>query len=84
MGKATAVAYKKVMLEGMTDMGDLVLALGPELMVTGDFSDTFTGAYDIANKCVELLMLRSGMEVCCTSDSDTSLVTDYAESEASS
>jgi hypothetical protein len=84
LGRSTATSYRKAMNGGIKDMGDLVLTMGPDLMVSADFSETFTGPYDIANKVVELLMLRSGIDVCCTSDDDLSLIANYAEASASS
>lgn len=78
LGRSTSAAYEKAMQGGIEDMGDLVLTMGPELMVSADFSETFTGPYDIANKVVELLMLRSGIDVCCTSEDDLALISRYA------
>ena len=40
----------------------------PQDMLTCDYSDTFTDAFEVSNKVVELLMLRQGDEVCCTDD----------------
>lgn len=37
----------------------------------------FAGPFDVANKVVEFLMLRDGIDVCCTSDDDISLLRRY-------
>ena len=35
-----------------------------------DFSDSFVSAFEVANKVIEMLMLRAGSEVCCVSEED--------------
>ena len=47
-------------------MADIVLGIAAELMANFEFRPTFTSAFDVANRCTELLMLRSGCDVCCT------------------
>jgi hypothetical protein len=60
-------------------MGDLVLAMG-SLLQAVDFSDSFVGGYDVANKVVELLMQRQGMDVCCASSEDSTLIARFETS----
>ena len=68
-------AYLRVRQQaGVEEMGDLVLALAAEMM-SFDFYPTFTSAFEVSNKVVELYMLRSGCDVCCTSDSDRTAIT---------
>jgi hypothetical protein len=69
IGQAAGQAYGKVRQEGATDMADLVLSLSAELQGT-DFGDAFIGPFDVSNKIVELLMQRSGIDVCCTNEDD--------------
>lgn len=40
----------------------------------------FAGPFDVANKVVEFLMMRDGIDVCCTSDDDLTLFQEYNES----
>ena len=80
VGAATAAAYIKCRNDGANDMADLVLALSNELLAF-DFTETFTGAFDVGNKVVELLMQRSGINVCCTGDGEESLIDRYAKSK---
>ena len=81
VGAAAGDAYVQARKDGAQDMGDLVLTLGSTLMGT-DFFEAFVGPYDVANKVVELLMQRQGIDVCCTSDDDATLVSRYEESLA--
>eukprot|EP00892_Ulva_mutabilis_P010179 jgi/Ulvmu1/7533/UM037_0077.1 len=79
VGAATAHAYISAREKGVGDMGDLVLELS-SLLTAFDFDETFVGPFDVANKVVELLMLRDGIDVCCTADDDISLLKRYNDS----
>lgn len=75
LGAATGQAYARVrQQEDVAEMGDLVLSLATELMSSHDFGPSFTSAFEVSNKVVELLMLRDGCDVCCTSDSDRTAI----------
>lgn len=76
----TAQAYAAARLAGEREAGDVLLAMSATLLATGDFSETFTGAFEVANKVVELLMLEQGVPVCCTSEGDRTLVQRYRRS----
>eukprot|EP00879_Flechtneria_rotunda_P005190 GHRR01005472.1.p3 GENE.GHRR01005472.1~~GHRR01005472.1.p3 ORF type:complete len:128 (+),score=21.89 GHRR01005472.1:1543-1926(+) len=69
LGQAAANAYRKCRKEGQEDMGSLVLGLASELL-TFNYRETFTDAFEVSNKVVEMLMMRSGVEVCCTTSAD--------------
>ena len=73
VGYAAARAYKLARQSGAKDMGDLVLSIAPE-MLKFNFKETFVNAFDVANKVVELLMMRNGVDVCCTSEDDKTLI----------
>ena len=47
----------------------LVMALAADLM-DFDFTDSFVSAFEVANKVIEMLMLRAGADVCCVSEDD--------------
>jgi hypothetical protein len=79
IGIATRDAYFRARSEGAEDMGDLVLTMGSDLCNV-DFSDAFVGAYDVANKVVELLMQRQGIDICCSSPEDSSLIARFGKS----
>lgn len=51
------------------DASGLVLDLADALS-TCDYRATFVNAFDVANKAVELLMLRAGHPVCCVSEAE--------------
>ena len=69
LAAATAVAYGRVRGSGMDDAGDVLLMLIPELQ-TFNYKETFVNAFEVANKTVELVMMRDGHDVCCTSERD--------------
>ncbi|KAG7668055.1 hypothetical protein NADE_005091 [Nannochloris sp. 'desiccata'] len=75
LGQAAARAYMEVRQEGVeTEVGDVVLGLGAELLVF-NFRECFVGPFDVANKVAELLMLNKlGCEVCCVSDKDIAAI----------
>ena len=58
---------------GVDDMGGLVLGIATDLL-TFDFMESFTDAFEVANKCSEILMLRAGVEVCCVGELDISRI----------
>lgn len=78
VGSAAGRAYVDARNKGTEDMGDLVLELSSQL-TSFDFDETFVGPFDVANKVVEFLMLRDGIDVCCTSDDDLSLLRKYSQ-----
>lgn len=45
----------------------------------GACRETFVNAFEVSNKVVELLMLRAGCEVCCTSPQDRSAIQRYEQ-----
>jgi len=51
------------------DIGSILLGIGAELQAF-DFQETFTDAFEVANKVAELLMVNQGCDVCCRSDDD--------------
>jgi hypothetical protein len=51
---------------GESEAGDVLLSLSTELM-SFNFFDTFVGPFDVANKVIEMVMLRMGIDVCCVS-----------------
>ncbi|GMH38488.1 hypothetical protein BSKO_06372 [Bryopsis sp. KO-2023] len=69
VGDEAASILSRLRREGETDLGTVLLSLGAEL-TSFDFTETYTGPYDVANKVSELLMVRMGMEVCCVSEDD--------------
>lgn len=76
VGRATAQAYVKLRRQGASEAGDVLLGLGTELLGF-DFSETFTSGFDVGNKSVELLMLRQGIAVCCTTEADRQAIQRY-------
>jgi hypothetical protein len=46
------------------DVASVLLGLAGELTASFDFGPTFTSAFDVANKVIEVAMQRDGMEVC--------------------
>jgi hypothetical protein len=69
LGEAAGEAYVTCRLDetqAVEDYGDLVLQLASTLDTFPDYKDTFVNNFDVANKVVEILMLRQGVDVCCT------------------
>lgn len=81
IASATAESYVKVMRGGASDMADIVLAMSSELQAC-DFGESFVNAFEVSNKVVELMMQRQGIDVCCTSDQDATLIERYAQAQA--
>lgn len=69
LGNETAKIYVQLRQGGENDLGSVLLDLGAALC-SFDFSETYTGQYDVANKVAELLMIRMGKDVCCVDDSE--------------
>lgn len=60
------------------EVGDIVLGLSQGLLESNHiFADTFVNAFEVANKCVEVLMLADGCDVCCVSDNDLQAIQRY-------
>lgn len=73
LGDAAAEAYAKSRLAGEDDVSNLVLDLSQALL-SFNYRETFTNAFEVANKVAEILMLRQGCDVCCVSDQDKARV----------
>lgn len=69
VGDEAAIILGRLRASGETDLGSILLSMGAEL-TPFDFTETYTGPYDVANKVAELLMVRMGREVCCVSEDD--------------
>lgn len=75
LGLAAAAAYC-LARNSVADVGDkcdysnILLPILEELQHF-DYTHTFTGPFDVANKVVELIMVNEGQEVCCQSAADT-------------
>ena len=78
LGLRAAEKCTAMRLEGCEDMGSLVMGVAAEL-IEFDFSDTFVNAFEVANKCSEILMMREGYEVCCINKDDVSRQARYEE-----
>lgn len=78
LGLAAAEKCTAMRLEGCEDMGSLVMGVAAELL-DFDFSDTFVNAFEVANKCSEILMMREGYEVCCINKEDETRQARYEE-----
>ncbi|GBF97236.1 hypothetical protein Rsub_09927 [Raphidocelis subcapitata] len=70
LGRAAGDAYARIRAGGEDEMGGLLLGLSNELMGFGNWREAFVGPFDVANKVVEMLMMREGTDVCCTTDAD--------------
>ena len=76
LGKAAGDASVKCRQQGDDDMSSLVLGLSNELLAF-NYRETFTSAFEVANKVVEMLMMRSGLDVCCTNQDDLTRIGRY-------
>lgn len=76
LGLAAGRAYTRLRAAGTHDASDVLLGLANELLAF-DFGPTFVNAFEVANKSLELLMLRQGCDVCCTSEADREAVRRY-------
>lgn len=81
LGKAAGDAYVKCRQQGDADMSSLVLGLSNELLAF-NYRETFTDAFEVANKVVEMLMMRSGVDVCCTTDEDAARLERFNSQQA--
>lgn len=75
LGLAAAEAYRLARCKeddpgGECDISNILFLMLEELQ-RFDYTPTFTGPFDVANKVVELLMVNAGQEVCCQSADDT-------------
>ena len=69
LGDATARIYGSLRQPNQpVEVGDVVLGIGQQLMVSFNFREAFIGPWDVANKVSEILMLREGCDVCCVND----------------
>lgn len=70
LGAAAAALYVGLREAGAEgDVADIVLGLGQGLAAGFNFREAFVGPFDVANKVVEILMIkRSGANVCCVSE----------------
>lgn len=82
LGLVAARKCTAMRLEGCEEMGSLVMGVAAEL-IDFDFSDTFVNAFEVANKCSEILMMREGYEVCCINKDDETRQARYEEMVAS-
>jgi len=73
LGRKLAEAYRAIRSGGEDELGGIILALSGELLAF-DFTESFVNAFEVSNKAGELLMMRAGMEVCCTSPADATLI----------
>lgn len=81
LGKAAGAAYVTCRQQGDDDMSSLVLGLSNELLAF-NYRETFVNAFEVANKVVEMLMMRSGIAVCCTSDEDVARLERFSSSDS--
>jgi hypothetical protein len=78
LGLQAARKVTAMRLEGCEEMGAIIMGVTQDLL-TFDFSDTFVNAFEVANKCSEILMMREGYEVCCINKDDMSRQARYEE-----
>lgn len=62
LGEATAEAYAKARLQGIHEIGEVLLSISSDLL-SFNFKETFVNAFDVSNKAAELLMRSMGQEV---------------------
>lgn len=80
LGKAAGDAYVRCRQQGDDDMSSLVLGLSNELLAF-NYRETFVNAFEVANKVVEMLMMRSGVDVCCTTDEDAARIERFSSQQ---
>jgi len=59
--------YRGMREEGEDDLSSLLLGVGSDLM-NFDFKETFTDAFEVANKLAALAMQQAELEVCCQTE----------------
>lgn len=69
LGRAAGASYARLRAEGEDEMGGLLMGLVGDLS-SCDYREQFVGPFDVANKVVEMLMLKDGTDVCCTTEAD--------------
>eukprot|EP00746_Dinoflagellata_sp_MGD_P082133 gnl/MRDRNA2_/MRDRNA2_32615_c0_seq2.p1 gnl/MRDRNA2_/MRDRNA2_32615_c0~~gnl/MRDRNA2_/MRDRNA2_32615_c0_seq2.p1 ORF type:complete len:188 (+),score=34.03 gnl/MRDRNA2_/MRDRNA2_32615_c0_seq2:74-565(+) len=68
IGQFVNERYIAIRKKGLTDLGEILIALGTDL-TTFDMKDAFVGGWDVANKASDLLILRMNRELCsCAGD----------------
>lgn len=80
LGQAAGDAYVKCRQHGDDDVSSLVLSISNELL-SFNYRETFTNAFEVGNKVVEMLMMRSGVDVCCTTEDDAARMQRFAASQ---
>lgn len=74
LGDRLAEAYVQAREEdGADEVGALIMGL-TERLLSFNFQEAFVNRFEVANKAGEVLMMRAGMDVCCTSPDDESLL----------
>jgi len=73
IGKEVARVFANARLEGCHEIQDVLVALTTELQAF-DFYDSFTDAFSVSNKCVELLMMRAGIDCGCSTEADRTCI----------
>ena len=73
IGHGVSEAYMAARREGNHEMQDVLMCLANDLQNV-DYYDSFTDAFTVANKSIELLMLRAGIECGCTSEADRTCI----------
>ena len=74
LGDRLAEAYVQAREEdGADEVGALIMGL-TERLFSFNFQEAFVNRFEVANKAGEVLMMRAGMDVCCTSPDDESLL----------
>ena len=87
LGDRLAEVYARVREgDGGDEVGAVIMSLTEELL-SFNFREAFVSRFEVANKAGEVLMMRAGMDVCCTSPDDESLLERFsahqqAEAEA--
>ena len=69
IGDALCEAYRSQREKGKNEATSILLQLSTDLSKV-DFTESFVNPYDVANKAMECLMFKSGIEVCCQSEQD--------------
>jgi len=76
IGAEVARIFRHARMEGNHEIQDVLVSLTTELQAF-DFYDSFTDAFSVSNKCVELLMMRAGVDCGCSSEADRTCIERY-------
>ena len=81
IGVAAGASYARCVAQMAREGEDevlqrLVMALAADL-ADFDFADSFVSAFEVANKVIEMLMLRAGVDVCCVGEDDITRAARY-------